>query len=300
MRPLHTIAFAGVLIQAWTSHAAVTISFVQASPTTVLVATDGGTIDTTTLVPTFTDVDALPLLQLDSGNYIYTVGGAENIANLYIDGFSFVNVPTPISGPVRQEPIETTGPIIGVELLAGKPALTVSTTYVSGTPITASATYSGTLGELNLKAGEFLFDWGGDSITFSIPGSTIGGVVRGLVGSVTLQNITGAELTVAENGSFSFPEELVFGESYEVTISDQPAGQTCSVGNGRGVIERDNIDSLTVTCSVLAIPALPFSMLVISGALVILVAWRQLRIEAPNGGNAPGIPAKACPRCRRC
>ncbi|MEE4108948.1 MAG: hypothetical protein V2I24_06350 [Halieaceae bacterium] len=250
----------------------------------MLVETDGGTIDTTTIAPpTFTDVDALPLLQLDTGNYIYTVGGAENIANLYIDGFSFVNAPTPISGPVRREPIETTGPIIGVELLAGKPALTISTTYVSGTPITASATYSGTLGELNLKAGEFLFDWGADSITFSIPGSTVGGVVRGLVGSITLQNNTGAELTLAKNGSFSFPEELVFGESYDVTIVGQPGGQTCSVGNGRGVIKRDNIGSVTVTCSVLAIPALPFSMLALSGALMILVAWRQLRIQASDG-----------------
>ena len=80
-----------------------------------------------------------------------------------------------------------------------------------------------------------------------LPTYSIGGTISGLSGSVTLQNNGGDSLTTATNGDFTFANELLGGETYLVTVSNQPATQTCTVGNDSGTATADVTD-ITVTC----------------------------------------------------
>jgi hypothetical protein len=80
-------------------------------------------------------------------------------------------------------------------------------------------------------------------------GGTVSGLGTGL--SVTLQNNGGDALRVAENGSFTFNDQLQANASYAVTVQTQPAGQVCSVANGSGTLNDngDSIDSVRVSCA---------------------------------------------------
>lgn len=79
---------------------------------------------------------------------------------------------------------------------------------------------------------------------------TIGGTLSNLGASksVILQNNSGDDLTVSSNGSFTFTTALDDGSTYEVTVSTQPARQTCTVSNGSGTLSGANITNVTVAC----------------------------------------------------
>jgi hypothetical protein len=88
---------------------------------------------------------------------------------------------------------------------------------------------------------------------------TIGGTVSGLTGSGpvlqdsftnTTLNYSGLDSdSVTGNGTFTFPTALATGSNYNVTVTTQPAGQTCSVTNGSGTVGTSNVTNITVTCS---------------------------------------------------
>ncbi len=87
-----------------------------------------------------------------------------------------------------------------------------------------------------------------------VPGPfTIGGTVSGLTGAgLALQNNGGDTLTVAANStSFSFATAVANGTAYAVTISQQPAAQTCSVGDGSGTASA-NVTNVTISCVALS------------------------------------------------
>lgn len=78
--------------------------------------------------------------------------------------------------------------------------------------------------------------------SYTISGTVIGKTGTGLV----LQNNGGDNLAAA-NGSFTFSREVKKGKGYNVTVSVQPAGQTCGVGNGTGTAS-SNVTNVTVNC----------------------------------------------------
>ena len=61
--------------------------------------------------------------------------------------------------------------------------------------------------------------------------SIIGGSVLGLASTVGLQNNGTDNLSVSADGAFTFTTPAA---SYDVTVQNQPAGQTCTVSNGSG------------------------------------------------------------------
>src|SRR6185312_2715850 len=63
---------------------------------------------------------------------------------------------------------------------------------------------------------------------------TIGGTVTGLSGTVVLQDNGGDNLSVTQNGSFTFATKVNSGAAYAVTVLTQPAAQTCTVASGSG------------------------------------------------------------------
>src|SRR5271170_5309810 len=82
-------------------------------------------------------------------------------------------------------------------------------------------------------------------------GYTVGGTVTGVRGSgLVLQDNSGDNLTVTQNGSFVFTSGIDHGGAYSVTIRTQPSNpaQTCAVHNGSGTIGTADIDNVVVSC----------------------------------------------------
>ena len=82
-------------------------------------------------------------------------------------------------------------------------------------------------------------------------GFTLGGSVRGLEGSGLVLESNGATVVVTRSStSFTFPETIANGASYDVKVRAQPLGpaQTCIVTGGRGRAKADVTD-VRVTCS---------------------------------------------------
>jgi len=82
------------------------------------------------------------------------------------------------------------------------------------------------------------------------PAYTIGGTVTGLQGSgLVLQN-GNAHLSVSSNGAFKFPDTLIGGTSYSVSVQTQPSNptQSCTVTNGGGTVGATNITNISVAC----------------------------------------------------
>lgn len=78
---------------------------------------------------------------------------------------------------------------------------------------------------------------------------SVGGTVSGLAGTVGLQNNGADTLAVTANGSFTFSTPIEDGGAYSVTVSAQPAGQTCSVTNGAGTVSGADVATVGVTCA---------------------------------------------------
>lgn len=80
---------------------------------------------------------------------------------------------------------------------------------------------------------------------------TVGGQVRGLAGAgLVLRRNGGEDLPIASDGAFTFPAQLS-GSRYEITVRTNPTDpwQTCSVGNGDGVVGGANVTNVDVACA---------------------------------------------------
>ena len=79
---------------------------------------------------------------------------------------------------------------------------------------------------------------------------TVGGMLSGLAagGMVVLQNNGGNNLTVTQDGAFTFSGAINYASDYNVTVLAQPTGQTCTVTNGAGAFPGMSVTTVTVTC----------------------------------------------------
>ncbi len=91
-------------------------------------------------------------------------------------------------------------------------------------------------------------------ITVAIKGQggtsyTVGGTASGTSGAgLALKLNGGANLAVAGDGAFTFPDTLPDGTAYTVTVATAPAQQVCEVANGSGTISGANVTNVQVTC----------------------------------------------------
>jgi trimeric autotransporter adhesin len=77
---------------------------------------------------------------------------------------------------------------------------------------------------------------------------TLGGTVSGLSGTVILQRAGGEALSISGNGAFAFPTPVAEGSIYAVNVKIQPAGGTCTVTQGSGVVGSANVTNVAVAC----------------------------------------------------
>ncbi len=96
---------------------------------------------------------------------------------------------------------------------------------------------------------------GGGTSTVSnaaAPGAaSIGGTLSGLASgeSVGLQLNGGDPRTISANGTFTLSSSIAINGSYSVTVAAAPAGQTCTVAGGEGMVTSVTVDNIVVTCT---------------------------------------------------
>lgn len=87
-------------------------------------------------------------------------------------------------------------------------------------------------------------------VTCSYLTFTLGGTITGLTASGLILTDGIDRLSVASNAAiFSMPTGVAYGSSYAVTVAAQPAGLSCGVTGGTGVMPASNVGSVQVTCA---------------------------------------------------
>lgn len=83
--------------------------------------------------------------------------------------------------------------------------------------------------------------------------ATVGGTLTGLPAgsSVTLQNNGKDNLTLTQNGRFTFNNTLDDDDDYNVTVLTQPSTATCTPSNNTGKINSkgDDVENVLITCA---------------------------------------------------
>lgn len=82
-----------------------------------------------------------------------------------------------------------------------------------------------------------------NNITF-----TVGGTASGINGNITLQNNGKDDFIVTNDIAFIFDTALEKGQTYDVTVSEQPEGQTCTVSRGKGTVSK-KVTDVAVVCA---------------------------------------------------
>lgn len=81
-------------------------------------------------------------------------------------------------------------------------------------------------------------------------GYVVGGTVTGLGASpLVLQLSGGLTKTISANGAYAFAPVVATGETYQVSVWQQPTGQTCQVSNATGTMANADVSNVNVNCS---------------------------------------------------
>ncbi|WP_395377132.1 choice-of-anchor D domain-containing protein [Marinicella sp. W31] len=116
---------------------------------------------------------------------------------------------------------------------------------------------------------------------------TVGGSVSGLTGTgLTLQNNAGDDLLITADGSFTFNTALADLSNYAVIVSTQPntPTQSCTVSNGSGQINGENVTNVSVDCETRE-PEITLSSTTIDFGAVNVNTTESIVINATNTGN---------------
>ncbi|MDX9767879.1 MAG: DUF1566 domain-containing protein [Ectothiorhodospiraceae bacterium] len=86
------------------------------------------------------------------------------------------------------------------------------------------------------------------TVTCATDAYSIGGDVSGLAGTLVLTNNGSDALSIDADGAFVFDTPVADGSGYEVAVDAQPAGQTCQVSNGIGIVTGADVTDVAVSC----------------------------------------------------
>ena len=112
----------------------------------------------------------------------------------------------------------------------------------------------------------------------------VSGTIAGLAGTIVLQNRGTDDLTLRQNGPFTFPTSLKTGSTYAVSVATQPAGQVCNVVHGSGTVTGEVVD-VVVACFDNSSHALGGVVSGLVGTVVLRNGTENLSIDA-NGAFA--------------
>ena len=85
-----------------------------------------------------------------------------------------------------------------------------------------------------------------ENYTYNISGTLTG---LGDNDEIVLQNNSGDNLSVSQNGAFAFDAQLEEDSLYGVTVLSNSRGQNCDVNNGSGTVSQSHVTNIEVNCS---------------------------------------------------
>ena len=197
---------------------------------------------------------AASLVACGGGTSTYTIGGT--VSGLQYPGLVLTNN---LSDDVTLAPPgldTTTGAVKSVKYQFGKQldygatySVTVKTQPAhqlcspSGAPGTST---SDTAGRLSVVNADFIC---------SLTTNTIGGKVSGLAADgLILTNGSNGTAPIAKDTAgvypttFTFTSAVTYGQTFGVTVLQQPTGQTCTVKNGAGTMGDTAVTTIEVNC----------------------------------------------------
>jgi hypothetical protein len=150
----------------------------------------------------------------------------------------------------------------GLVLANGADTLTVpvgATSFTLPTPVSFTSSYDVTVKTQPTGLACFVSQGSGTvpaanvtsvSVSCTDQPFTVGGTVTNSPG-ITLANGTDALPVPSASGSvaFTMPQKVAAGGTYDVTVESVPAGQTCTVSNGSGVVGAANVSNVAVSCA---------------------------------------------------
>ncbi len=78
----------------------------------------------------------------------------------------------------------------------------------------------------------------------------VGGSLTGLASEELVLKINNSEnLALSANGDFQFEETFEDGSNYSITLDTEPLLQNCTIANGSGTINGDDVRSIDIVCS---------------------------------------------------
>jgi hypothetical protein len=88
------------------------------------------------------------------------------------------------------------------------------------------------------------------AITCSPQSYTVGGTISGLgIAGLVLANGSDTIAPAVNATQFTMPASVAFGAGYALTVSSQPAGRTCTISNGAGIMPVGGVTNVSVVCS---------------------------------------------------
>jgi len=184
-------------------------------------------------------------LRAGSERDVFVIGGVDGANNVIPDASGS---PAPMPGDtITADPLLATlanngGPTMTHALGEGSPAIDMGND--------AAGLVFDQRGEPFMREFGGSADVGAFEVQPAAPSYTIGGSVSGLTGSgLVLQQSGGDDLPISADGNFTFATSVIDGGAYSVTVSVQPADQTCVVANGSGTVSGADVTGVDVTCS---------------------------------------------------
>jgi hypothetical protein len=154
-------------------------------------------------------------------------------------------------------------------------------------------------------------DVGNIAVTCSDEAYSLGGFVAGLTsGGLVLSDGIDTYRVPANATDFTMPTAMARGTAYVLDVQAQPAGLTCTVGGGAGVMPADAVANVRVTCASSSytlggsISGLTASGLVLTdGTDDLSVSANATQFSMPNAladGSAYAVTVKAQPSRETC
>lgn len=139
--------------------------------------------------------------------------------------------------------------------LAANGTFQFSDLYLAGAAYSVSVTTQPTGQICSVTNGSGTIDPGGDGVmniaVSCVTGASLGGTVAGLAAAQTVTLSDGiSSAVVTTNGAFGFGDAFAAAAPYQVSVTTQPTGQVCTVGNGSGTIDMndDPVTTVAVVC----------------------------------------------------
>jgi uncharacterized repeat protein (TIGR03803 family) len=173
----------------------------------------------------------------------------------------------------------------GVPVASGASTVTLASGLTSGTAFSVSVQTQPT-GETCSVAGGMgtiaSANYANVVVTCATQAYSLGGTVSGLSSTgLVLANGSNSVTVASGASSFTLPTAVAFGSSYNVTVSTQPAGQSCAVAHGSSTMPAAAVTSVAVTCT-----SQPFT---VGGTISGLGANTGLVLT--NGSDTLNVPA---------